>query len=90
MIQIMHITLISTGSVLFKFGFDFFLTFLYVWGFLLFSFFFKVNSGVFLHNSVVTVTIVQVPLAYISSLVLTFFKLMYVWGFLLFSVFFLI
>jgi len=53
-----------------------------------FLFFFKVNSGVFLHNSVVTVTVVQVPLAYISSLVLTFFKIMYVWGFLLFSVFF--
>jgi len=33
-----------TCSVHFKFGFDFFLTLLYVW------FFFKVNSGVCLHN----------------------------------------
>jgi len=30
----------------------------------------------------------QVPLAYISSLVLTFFNILYVWGFSLFSVFF--
>jgi len=37
----------STSSVHFKFSFDFF-NILYVWCFLLFSFFFKVNSGVFL------------------------------------------
>ena len=51
----MHITLIlcaSTASVHFKFGFDFF-SILYVWVFfIIFWFFFKVNSGVFLHNRV--------------------------------------
>jgi len=36
--------------MLFKFGFDFFKDILYVWVF------FKVNSGVFLHNTVATLT----------------------------------
>ena len=57
LMQIMHITLIwsaSTGSVYFKFDFDLFLTFCMFGFFLLFSFIFKVNSGVFLHNRLAT------------------------------------
>jgi len=41
--------------MLFKFGFDFFLNILYVCFFkIIFWVFFKVNSGIFLHNRVAT------------------------------------
>jgi len=64
----MHVTLFlcaSTGSVQFKFGFDFFETFC-MSGFFLFSVFFKVNSGVFLRNRVATLNVMQ-----LSKLLLT-------------------
>ena len=42
------------GSVHFKFGFDFFQTFCVSGFFIIFFFFFKVNSWIFLHNRVAT------------------------------------
>jgi len=69
MMQIIHITLIlcaSTGRMHFKSGFDFFEHFGCLFFFIIVCFFFKVNSGVFVHNSVATlvaqcVTIGVVP-----------------------------
>jgi len=54
MMQIMHNTFLSaiTSCVLFKFGFNFLKTF--CMSVFFFSFFFKVNFGVFLHNRVST------------------------------------
>jgi len=51
-----------------------------VWGFLLFSFFFKVNSGVFLHNRVATLVVYCIVLWKVLTLpTLTLYMVLRMW-----------